>query len=251
MLLILTAALLQSCPDIRPQDEAAWGASIQDVQRVLDAAASELWCHFPDRTLEPILVEPKGGPIALHARGPDGEYRVRLATGGTLWAQYTFQFAHELGHILCGYDADPHRQKWFEESLCELASLFVLRRSAETWKTSPPYAHWTSYAPALADYAQERLKGLPEGTSLEAWYRENAAALEKDATDRARNNVVAAALLPLFEEDPSRWEAVTWLNTEKLDETHTFAQVLGAWKRNAPEKHRAFIEEVARRFGIE
>jgi hypothetical protein len=81
--------------DIRPDPSAAWRAPIEDVERVLRAAAGELWAHVPDRRLPPIRVEPKGGPIALHQRGPRGEIRVRLDTGETYGAQYTCQFAHE------------------------------------------------------------------------------------------------------------------------------------------------------------
>ena len=84
------------------------------------------------RTLEPILVEPKGGPITLFRRGPKGEYLVRLNTGDRHWAQHAYQFAHEFTHILANYDEHERRNKWFEESICEMASLFVLRRMSET-----------------------------------------------------------------------------------------------------------------------
>ncbi len=256
MLAAFLALALQAEPakiDIRPNAGAAWGAEIADVRKVLDAAASELAKHFPGREIAPILVEPAGGPITLFKRGANGEYQVRLATGKTLWAQYTFQFAHELCHILCGYDEDPHANKWFEESVCEAASLFVLRRSAETWKTSPPYPNWKDYAPHLKSYADDRTKAatLPGEKTFAQWYRDNEKELAKNAVDRDRNNVVAGQLLPLLEKDPSRWEAVAWLNTEKMDAATTFAQFLAAWHRNAPEKHRAFVKAVAALFEVE
>ena len=131
-------------------------AHSEDVRRVLQSTAEQFWPYFPDRTLPPILVEPQGGPIVLFQRRPQGEYQVRLNTGNMLWAQHAFQFAHEFTHILCNYDATPHRNKWFEESLCELGSLFALRRMAEVWTVQPPYPNWKSYAKALGDYAGER-----------------------------------------------------------------------------------------------
>ncbi|MCY3017625.1 MAG: hypothetical protein NTW87_01155, partial [Planctomycetota bacterium] len=88
--------------DIRPKKGAPWGAGLEDVDKVLHAAAGELWKYVPGRQLPPILVEPKGGPITLFDRGPNGEFRVRLDTGDAYWAQYTYQFAHEFCHILCG-----------------------------------------------------------------------------------------------------------------------------------------------------
>jgi hypothetical protein len=239
--------------DIRPNPSAKWEAQIPDVEKVLRFAAAELWPYFPDRKLSPILVEPKGGPIVLFQRGPKGEYQVRLNTGGLLWAQYTYQFAHEFCHILCEYDEDENPCKWFEESLCELASLFVLRRSAETWKTKPPYPHWKDFAPHLTAYADQRITEapLPPGRTLAAYYRENAEAFAKNATDRPKNTVVAVQLLPLFEKSPERWAAVGWLNREKLDKTYDFTRYLAAWHRNVPEKHRAFVREVAKQFEIE
>ena len=139
---------------IRPAPKAPWDASLRDVEKVLYSAADELWRYFPERSLPPLLVEPKGGPIVLFRRGPEGEYYVRLNTGNTYWSQYAFQFAHEFGHVLCGYREGERCNKWFEESLCETASLFALRGMSLTWKSDPPYPNWKSYAPALRDYAK-------------------------------------------------------------------------------------------------
>jgi len=110
--------------------------ALRDVEKVLHSAAVALWPYFAGRTLKPILVEPKGGPITLYRRGPNGEYLVRLNTGDRHWAQHAYQFAHEFGHILANYDEHERRNKWFEESVCEMASLFVLRRMSETWKAA-------------------------------------------------------------------------------------------------------------------
>jgi len=238
--------------DIRPAEK-GWEADGENVRRVLRAAAGELWRYFPDRDLKPILVEAQGGPITLAARGARGEYQVRLATGGTLWAQYTFQFAHEFCHILCNYDEDPSRCKWFEEAICEVASLFVLRRSGETWKARPPYPNWKEYAKSLAEYADGRIKAapLPAGKTLAEWYKENADALAATAVDRERNTIAAVQLLPFLEKAPEHWEAVTWLNTEKLTPSHTLPEYLRAWRSNAPEKHRGFITDLAKALGVD
>jgi hypothetical protein len=239
--------------DIRPNPSAKWDAQIPDVDKVLRHAAAEIWKHVPGRTLDTILVEPKGGPIVLFQRGTKGEYQVRLDTGGLLWAQYTYQFSHEFCHILCGYDDDENPCKWFEESLCELASLFVLRRSAETWKTNPPYPHWKDYAPSLKSYADDRMNAapLPPGQTLAAYYRGNAEAFAKNATDRPKNTVVAVQLLPLFEKTPEHWAAVGWLNAEKHDKTYDLKRTFEAWHRNCPEPHKGFVREVAKQFEIE
>jgi hypothetical protein len=238
---------------IRVASAADWKCEVPDVEKVLESAAGELWPHFPGRQLAPIEVAPKGGPIVLFQRGPKGEYRVRLNTGDRLWSQIAYQFAHEFCHILCNYDEKHAPTKWFEESLCETASLFALRRMAETWQTRPPYPNWKSYAPHLASYATERLKNaaLPKDKAFPQWYRENAEAFRASAADRPRNTLVAAVLLPLFERQPQAWGAVTYLNKEIFPGPYTFEDHLTAWRRNCPPERRAFVSSVAAAFGID
>lgn len=230
-----------------------WNAGQSDILSVLRSAAGELVRYFPGRTLAPLEVENKGGPIVLFQRGPKGEYRIKLDTGGTLWAQYAYQFSHELCHVLCNYKEEVHFNKWFEESLCELASLFALRGMSKSWQTQPPYPNWKEYSKALASYAQDRMAkaALPKGVTLADWYEENKGPLNANATGRERNTVVATALLPLFEQKPEQWEAVTWLNTETLTPAHTFKAYLEAWQRQCPEKHKAFVAEIARQFNLQ
>ena len=237
---------------ICPAPVAEWKADIQDVQHVLNSAAGELWRCFPDRSLQPIIVAPQGGPIVWHRRGLNGEYYVQLNTGSTFWCQYAYQFAHEFCHILCGYTDDEKSNKWFEESLCEMASVFAIRRMAETWKTKPPYPNWRDFAPSLASYADDRLKkgALPANTPFVEWLRQNQPAMRKEPCLREKNSVVAVALLPLFEKQPEHWEAVTWLNAKPVREPRSLEQHLAAWRTNCPEKRRPFVTEIAKVFGI-
>jgi hypothetical protein len=236
--------------DIRPNPKADWQADPENVKVVLESAAQTLMRHFPERKLAPIVVEPRGGPIVLYERGPEGEYRVRLDTGETYWSQYAFQFAHEMGHILSDYREHPHRNKWFEEAICETASLYALREMAKTWKTDAPYDNWRGYAPSLAAYAQERIDSaqLPQGKSLAAWFADHKADLYTSSTNRELNLIVAAQLLPLFEAEPPRWEAIGWLNAADSTKSQTLAEYLADWERSSPERHRAFIRQIAARF---
>lgn len=238
--------------DIRVNNEKEWGASVQDVNKVLRSSAGELWRYFPNRKLPPIEVVPKGGPITLYQRGPAGEIRVKLDTGNRLWAQHAFQFAHEMCHILCDYKPHENPNHWFEESLCETASIFALRKMAHTWSTDPPYPNWKDYSKALNGYADERiaLGKVPDGKKFVDWFKANESDMRLNSTDRARNNIVAGVLLPLVEAEPKMWEAVSYLNTEKLSKLYSFKQYLEAWHRNSEEKHRQFIDKVAAQFEL-
>ena len=229
------------------------GAPPANVEAVLRSAADALLACVPDHGIALIHVGGGSGPVVFYQRAADGGYQVRLNTRDTYWAQYAFQFAHEVGHILCGYDAVQSGNHFLEESICEAASLFALRRMAETWKDRPPYPNWAGYAPHLRRYAQDRIDAakLPPGQSLADWYRANADALRANATDREKNLVIAAALLPLFEADPtSAWSAVRRLNANEPAEPTPFDQHLRRWHAQTPEPHRPFVRQLAAAFGV-
>lgn len=231
-----------------------WGeADVDDITKVLESAGRSLVALFPERKLPPIDVSrSRTDPISLFKRGPEGEIRVKLNVEGRQWAQFSFQFGHEMGHVLCGYADYANPNLWFEETLCEAASLFVLGRMAESWKTRPPYANWKDYAAALRKYRDERMEKekLPDGSSLADLFREKEPSLRKDPGQRALNLKMAASILPLFEEAPEHWEAVGNLNAVRGDSSRTFAQYLRDWLRSSPEKHQAFIRKIAGRFGV-
>lgn len=231
-----------------------WGdAAPADITKVLQSAGEALAEFFPERKFPPIEVSrSNSSPITLFKRGPAGELRVKLNVEDRRWAQFSFQFGHEMGHIVCGFEEYPNPNLWFEETLCEAASLFVLGRMAESWKTRPPYPHWKGYAEALRKYREERTgkAALPEKTTLGEWFRGREVSLRKDGTQRDLNLTMAAALLPLFEEAPERWGAVATLNAVRGDASRSFARYLGDWSRSSPGKHREFIGKIAGRFGV-
>lgn len=234
-----------------------WGdASARDIQKVLLSAGGELWRFFPDRKLAPIVVRhSSSGPISLYQRGPGGEYTIKLDVEGRHWAQFAYQFAHEFCHVLSNYSAKSGREhRWFDETLCETASAFAIRRMAVTWKTSPPYANWKSYAPSLRKYADDLLrKGprLPAGTTLARWYRDNEPSLKKSPSIRDRNKVAAYELLSVFESSPAGWEAVGYLNMgDPSASGGSFGRYLAEWRKRCPEKHRQFVGRIMELFGM-
>jgi hypothetical protein len=223
---------------------------------VLESAGRELWRFFPDYRIEPIVVaRGRGVPITLFQRNDRGEIVIRLNTEKTYWCQYAYQFAHEFCHVLCGFKAGYQGNKWFEETLCETASLYVVLAMSRTWRTSAPYAHWKDYRDSLRDYVDDIRrrrdkvyeiyeKGLP------AFYRAHRATLEKEPGSRELNGAMALTLLQLFEERPERWEAVRWLNSSPAREGDTFAAYLQKWHDAAPARHQSFVKKVADLYGV-
>ena len=233
-------------------DAASFGASEQDITRLLQSAGRELCRHFRDMELEPIMVvRDASGPITLYDRNERKEIVVRLDTGETCWAQDSYQWSHELCHILCRYRRGGRENKWFEETLCELASLYVMRRMSETWAENPPYPNWREYRHALRSYVDDVIASRTplDLDGLAEFYREHEAELRQDPVNRDLNGSMAVALLPLFEATPEHWEAIWWLNAATRVEPQSFSEYLQAWRHEAPERHRPFIERLAEAFG--
>ena len=100
-------------------------------------------------------------PFTVYEKRP---YQVFLSATDTYWSQYVYQFSHELCHILTHFDSyKKHKHKWFEESLCELASLHVLRSLAEDWKVDPPSEVFeaSAFARNHQSYAEKVEKKYP------------------------------------------------------------------------------------------
>jgi hypothetical protein len=232
-----------------------WDAPADNIEAVCRSAAIEIAKHAPDRKWDPIAIRQdlKQGPMVVYGKDGEGRRRVLLNVKGTYWSQFSYQFAHELCHILCNYREGDKSNHWFEESLCELASLYTMRQMAETWKTKPPYSNWKDYAPSLGKYAQDRIDATEKlgDLPLAQWYRRHEPELRKNPTERARNQVVAVALLPLFEKDPAGWAALGSLNQGDAKRELTFAEYLRGWHSRVPAERKAFVAEIAKQFEID
>jgi len=64
------------------------------------------------------------------------------------------------------------------------------------------------------------------------------------------SSVIARQLLPLFEPEPSGWEALPSLKLGSRDVDKTLARHLAEWHTNAPAHHRTFIAKLAAVFGV-
>jgi hypothetical protein len=230
-----------------------WGsAHPADIEAVLYSAASEIWRYFRDRPPPQLIVrQSEKGPLTLFDRGPHGEYVVLLSARDRRWAQYAYQFSHELCHVLSNYDEvkdNIRPNQWFEESICEAMAAFTLERMAATWESNPPFLHWRDYAGVLGYYA-ERLAGeahrrLSDDNTLSEWYAHNSEALGEDPYLREKNEVCAKALLPLFQSNPARWAAIGYLNRDTVALAGSFPWYLQSWYRAAPSEHQSFIAQV-------
>lgn len=245
-------------------EDGPWGkASAEEVETALYFVADTFLASLPQQLVPPVIVshDPRN-PVVLYDRGPNGEYRVLLHASQGRWAIFVYEFAHELCHILSNYGAvtpaSQHAHKtnqWFEEALCEAASLYALIRLAEQWDSPAIAGNWKERAPALRGFAMqllaERHRPLPEGQSAAAWLRQNLGKLRASPYHRDLNEVVAHLLLPLFLNNPGAWHALGYLNLEPADAGNSFGQYLANWQKNAPDADRKFVGQIISLLGVE
>ena len=242
----------------RIEAEGWGGASPEDIRKVLESTGQELLKHIPQNKIIRIhVVASDTVPQVDFKRAANGEFTVRLSVKGRFWAQFAFQFGHELGHIVSHYERINdnkigNENKWFEETVAEVASLFVLARMADTWKTDPPYMNWKSFAPALKEYLDKMLKDaeIPAVEKMPQWFNDNRPALKADPHLRERNRVVAIHIFKMLERDPSQWEAFRYLNLGRPDATNSFESFLENWYFSAPKKNKGVVKEVVDLLGI-
>ncbi len=238
-------------------DADGFGADESDIRALLASTGRELWRYFADYRISPMVIKRgRNGPITLYQKNEHGEIVICLDTERTYWSQYAYQFAHEFCHVLCGFREGPRQNKWFEETLCETASLYAMRAMARSWRKDPPYPHWKDYRDSLRAYADDVIRkreavddivrqGLP------MFYGINRAALERDATLREINGGMSVVLLDQFERTPEAWESIRWINASPAVAGDSFRQYLQKWQAAAPSKHRPFIRRIAALYGIE
>ena len=96
-----------------------------------------------------------GSPaIWLHSRPAKTAWIITDA-GARDWCRLSYQFGHELGHVLCNSwtrDAAPRPPcQWLEEVLAESFSLRNLKLLAKSWTDDPPFGH-AEFGRAIANY---------------------------------------------------------------------------------------------------
>jgi len=208
-----------------------WGAtSLRAIHGVVESAYAVLVEAFekePEDIIHLIRWNQKHH-LVVHNKRP---YKMYLSAWDKYWSQYVYQFSHDLCHILTNFDrVRKHRHKWFEGSLCELSSLFVLHRLAETWAESPPAGVFEAadFAPNHREYAEYigAEYGISSGEDISRWLSENIRTLETSSAERELNGAVAVALLDRFREDPSLWRECGWLNHWNPEGGETFPDYL-------------------------
>ena len=233
-----------------------WGEGRpSDIEMLLRNAASHLLRYIRKPIEGTIIVLPTAtendSPITPYRSSKEEHQIILLQARGRLWSKFSYQFAHELCHVLSRHKRlKLNPNGWFHEALCELASVFVLLRMAESWEVSPPFENWKDYAPHLGDYANELLVRpecqVPQGSSLAQWLSDQEDSLRQDRYQRDKNAIVAYELLALFQNEPTGWNTVSHLPKSSAK----FNDYLGYWYDQVGEEDKPFLNRLLQDFEL-
>ena len=231
-----------------------WGTSRpRDVQVLLEDTASHLNRLLRDAFAGTIIVIPApcddATPRTHYRSSSNDPFFIQLPARDRYWAKFAYQFSHELCHVLSDYERLRERpNSWFHEAICELASVFTLRRMAESWPTCPPFPHWAEYAAALYGYADKRLAQeecqLPAGITLASWLVVEEEGLRQNRYLRDKNAVVAYCLLRTFEDEHSGWNAIRNLPNSSAK----FREYLREWHSQVEAIDKPFVDRIIQLF---
>lgn len=232
-----------------------WGeARVVDVQKVVISVAESLAPHFPDKRLNPILLKnDKDGPVTLYKKGMQGEYIILVNIHGRVWSKLSYQFSHELCHVLTNHQNKSGENQWFDESLCEAMSLYSLDEMSVKWRTNPPYENWKGYAKSLQKYLEKYLHETHRQVEipLSKWYQENKQKLRDDPYIREKNEVVGTAIYQLIKSKKFLVSTIQYLNLGKINKSKPFSLQLKEWYDNSPQKNKQSVKNVAVLFDID
>ena len=130
-------------------------------------------------------------------------------------------------------DPIPKRFKWFEESICDLASIYFLYELADNWLVSFP--DHPNYRAKIRNYISDLSAG--EEFPLKELFNDQSGYsiyLKANRYDRNKNRYVALSLLPIFKNAPQIWRSVPILCTGA--EAETFKCFLHRWRNNSGDE---------------
>lgn len=185
-------------------------------------------------------------PKVLYRESLEDPYTIWISARDNYWCKFAYQFAHEFCHVLSDYEnLKENPNNWFHEALCELSSMFAIRRMAVRWLIYPAFPDRRDYAASLREYGQNLLNNqdaqLPANMSLQNWLSLHESELRQipvnQKEQRDSQALVASHLLPIFEKTPKGWNAIRKLPNSK----GVLADYLVAWYSVVDPEDKDFV----------
>jgi hypothetical protein len=239
------------------------GGNVGIIREFLDFSIPLLFGHRSSHPCEksPLKIHYDGrGPHVDYGGCPSG-FNIRLTAQNDFWIQHAYQFAHELCHIYAqcyrnegeyGHAIFPNQ--WFEEAVCEAASLYCLRRIVLARENGPcrDYtANGKMYYECVQNYLDACLNSPDRDSPADwrQWRADHESRLRSDPYCRSRVNGLGNKLYTLFDTDQSLWAAVGYLNERPCDpNADSFSDYLKNWRLATPATSAGLIDQVENLF---
>lgn len=168
---------------------------------------------------------------------------IRLNTDDLYWAQIIYQFSHEYCHHLIGkLSGELDGIHWFEESLCHMASLYMLKRMKDVFYLSANN-NFKYYAPSLYLYYTKTVNQISKiDPCLKDWIHDNIAYLRAPMYRRDMYDTIAMNILAIFENNKSLWNFLPFIGKVNFtgNEREYFDNLIFA----APKDRRPVFEHL-------
>jgi hypothetical protein len=188
---------------------------------------------------------PEGRPAVWLHNDQTNTAWIIVDTGPHDWCKLSYQFGHELGHVLCnswdaGAKPGPPSQ-WLEEAMVEAFSIRGLALLATSWERDPPFAGDAGFGASIRQYRTnliEKYKNAAEqksGPDLAAWFRANRSALESGQGVPEGSAVLG--ILTVLEGDNACVEDLGAVNRWPSRSGVPIEEYLSLWETSCKEVH--------------
>ncbi len=237
--------LLQFAPNLYITDNPKWGERrelyILEMLKSVDINFSKALGTEPFQTSPCFIDYTSGNPLCSKLKQYDAHI-IRISAYGNYLQRWLYEFSHEYCHHLINgaFEADVTGLIWFEETICELSSMYQLNQTYIDWKNSTD-PEKTIVAHFFQDYLHDLLTQNPlliDQTHNSGWLSSWLPFLSEPLHHRDHNNAIAVRILPLFVENPFLWKIILhfgdsrkWESPESLfdhlletaDESYSFS----------------------------
>lgn len=139
-------------------------------------------------------------------------HKILLHCTGAYWCKWLYQFAHEYCHHLIDgkMSGEIRGLLWFEESVCEMSSMYHLGNLAFLQGHIPEALplHYVRYVQDYLEDVLSKSNKLALETSNPGFLYKWDSLLREPQYHRTHYSAIAARMLPLFFENPHLWKII-------------------------------------------
>ncbi len=229
----------------------AWGESMAAPARVIslvrEVALADIRLLSDDQPNEIRIDNHSSGPPAIWLHDDHTKVAwVIVDIGSRDWCKLSYQFGHELGHVLCNSweaNAKPKPPShWIEEAMVEAFSIRGLGLLAKRWESDPPFAGDSRFAVAIREYRENVIttyKTIPASSDsdLSAWFNKNRYSLESGGGLSQAEGPLVLAILAELERDASCVEDLGAVNRWTKRTGVPIEEYFSLWQKSCIEIH--------------